>query len=160
MMERKGGKEVPSLEEWQKHFATAMFSGCLRVMIPPDDIESPIEKIAYMALAQMVVSYGAFHYTVKRQAHIKDYRVDFLISYSDKNIVIECDGHEFHEKTKQQASRDKKRDRELQKLGYYVLRYSGSDIVNDPEKICFDVQEIFGKPSWAPEGDEDGRRTT
>ena len=46
-------------------------------------------------------------------------------------IGVECDGHDFHEKTKEQAARDKKRDRDLQALGYRVLRFSGSEIYRD-----------------------------
>ena len=57
-----------------------------------------------------------------------EYRVDFLLRYrvvlpkfedgilvrdveSDKQMIVECDGHDFHERTKEQASRDKERDR-------------------------------------------------
>ena len=76
------------------------------------------------------------------------YRVDFLISvvippYEQKkikHIVVECDGHEFHEKTKEQAQRDKSRDRDLQSHGYTVLRFTGSEIWRDPNKC---VREVF-----------------
>ena len=33
---------------------------------------------------------------------------------------MECDGHDFHERTKEQASSDKKRDRSLQAAGFLV----------------------------------------
>ena len=46
-------------------------------------------------------------------------------------MVIECDGHNFHERTKEQASSDKERDRTLQKFGLLVFRYTGSDIWGD-----------------------------
>jgi very-short-patch-repair endonuclease len=66
----------------------------------------------------------------------KKYRVDFLICsiYQGKEfkIVVECDGHEFHEKTKQQAIRDKKRDRDLTKNNYTILHFTGSEIWKDP----------------------------
>lgn len=75
--------------------------------------------------------YGSF------QVVIGQYRVDFLIAvrdlmYGTAFFAIECDGHDFHEKTKQQAERDKKRDRYLQSRGIAVFRYGGSEIWRDP----------------------------
>lgn len=49
-----------------------------------------------------------------------------------KAILVECDGHEFHEKTKEQAARDKSRDRDLQAAGFPVYRFTGSEIWRDP----------------------------
>jgi hypothetical protein len=53
----------------------------------------------------------------------KDYRADFLITVEDWNwergqfqlskLVVEVDGHDFHERTKEQAQRDKSRDRAM-----------------------------------------------
>lgn len=61
-----------------------------------------------------------------------NYRSDFLVV--DRNglrVLIECDGHDFHERTKEQAERDRSRDREAQALGYYILRFTGSEIYRD-----------------------------
>lgn len=71
------------------------------------------------------------------QAKIGDFRVDFLISATAVDgrlvqAVVECDGHDFHERTKEQASKDKARDRRLQMSGFPVYRYSGSDLWRDP----------------------------
>lgn len=49
-------------------------------------------------------------------------------------FVVELDGHDFHERTKEQASRDKKRDRDLAAIGLPVIRFTGSDIYKDPVK--------------------------
>ncbi len=91
---------------------------------------------------------------IQPQKSIGDYRVDFLLSYTglerqkvesesprpedqwqdiriDKKMIVECDGHDFHERTKQQAARDKGRDRFLQSLGYPVFRFMGSEIFRD-----------------------------
>jgi len=64
------------------------------------------------------------------QFKIAQYRVDFLIQDADASIklVVEIDGHDFHEKTKEQARRDKKRERELTALGYRVIRFTGSEV--------------------------------
>jgi very-short-patch-repair endonuclease len=47
-------------------------------------------------------------------------------------LVVECDGHDFHEKTKQQVTKDNRRERELQIAGWHVFRFSGSG-------PCFEV---------------------
>lgn len=68
--------------------------------------------------------------TLGQQVQLGQYRVDFLLGLSGCNraIVIECDGHDFHERTKAQAQRDKSRDRWLQMHRYMVFRYTGTEI--------------------------------
>jgi very-short-patch-repair endonuclease len=62
---------------------------------------------------------------------------------------VEVDGHDFHDRTKRQASFDRKRDRELTLDGYPVIRYTGSDVYNDPikcaEDIHFQINELASK---------------
>lgn len=50
----------------------------------------------------------------------------------DSVLAIECDGHDFHEKTKAQALRDKGRDRHLLSHGINTIRFVGSEIYRDP----------------------------
>jgi uncharacterized protein DUF559 len=54
-------------------------------------------------------------------------------------LVIEVDGHDFHDRTKQQASYDRERDRELTLEGHRVIRFTGSDVFNDPYKCVEDI---------------------
>ncbi|WP_146255332.1 DUF559 domain-containing protein [Azospirillum sp. TSA6c] len=80
------------------------------------------------------------------QLPIGPYRIDIAvvaIGYEGQKllIAIECDGHDYHERTKQQASRDKKRDRLLQKAGWLVFRYTGSDIFRDGKKCAAEVAQ-------------------
>lgn len=71
------------------------------------------------------------------QYEVGPYRVDFVLGSTQhiadlrKHIVIECDGHQFHEKTKEQAARDKKRDRTLTTTFGAVLHFTGSEIYRD-----------------------------
>lgn len=58
-------------------------------------------------------------------------------------ICIEVDGHDFHERTKQQAQRDKSRDRLLTAKGYRVLRFTGSEIWKEPAKIVTEVEDVI-----------------
>lgn len=74
---------------------------------------------------------------------IGEYRVDFLILYTSGGIVVECDGHDFHERTKQQAARDRSKDRTLQSMGFRVLRFTGSEIWNAPLKCAKDVVRML-----------------
>lgn len=72
------------------------------------------------------------------QAQIDNRRVDFLFSsyhYSESKwryLLVECDGHDFHERTKEQASRDKSKDRTAVLAGYDCFRFTGSEIWRDP----------------------------
>lgn len=73
------------------------------------------------------------------------YVPDFLIlAEQDGRIfkcVVEVDGHDFHEKTKEQAAHDKKRDRWFQTNGYSVLRFTGSEVYADPKGCAGQVHD-------------------
>lgn len=77
------------------------------------------------------------------QVSIDGYRLDFLAIYRFENdlihTVIELDGHNFHERTKQQASHDKRRDRHFTKKGWQVLRYTGSDVWRSPSDCAREI---------------------
>lgn len=62
-----------------------------------------------------------------------NYRIDFAV-FSDLSypIFIECDGHDFHERTKEQAARDREKDRTVQAAGIPILRFTGSEIFRQP----------------------------
>lgn len=72
----------------------------------------------------------ASQWHLEPQVQVGSYRVDFLLRGQEKikGIVIECDGHDFHERTKEQAARDRSRDRDLTLSGYRVLRFTGAEI--------------------------------
>jgi very-short-patch-repair endonuclease len=98
---------------------------------------------------------------IQPQAQIGEYRVDFLVTWRKLDydvgengrvtpqatltwsVVVECDGHDFHEKTKGQAQRDKERDRELQRVGYNVFRFTGSEIWKDALHCAREVMEFL-----------------
>lgn len=113
---------------------------------------TPIEKIMYAILKRVVenyeFSYGNRALEFYFQQPVGQYRVDFLVTaeFSDDKIVIECDGHEFHEKTKEQAKHDKERDRYLTAQGFKILRYTGSEIYNDFDKIEKELTVLLDVP--------------
>lgn len=93
------------------------------------------------------------------QVQIAGWRVDFVIHYPVyrsgdyvlKRLLVECDGHEFHERTKEQAKRDRSRDRLAQYEGLPVFRFTGSEIWNDPQG-CAD--EVLQYMESGPEADQ------
>lgn len=110
--------------------------------------ESPIEQLMALALLDCreridfsfddKIYWLATNNQEEIEIKSKKYRVDFYLHFVfkyDKNIgelnlIIECDGHDFHEKTKEQVIKGNERDRELQKENYDILHFSGSEIYN------------------------------
>lgn len=98
--------------------------------------ESPIEEMFYIACLGLAVKLGNSDFILQPQEEIevnnKHYRADFLYVHKDYKLVIECDGHEFHEKTKEQVIKDNEQDYNLKQAGYDVLHFSGSQIYKNP----------------------------
>lgn len=94
---------------------------------------------------------GEVNVRIQPQVVLYGCRVDFLVTMNtveecaaglqvcSQQVIVECDGHEFHERTKEQASRDRERDRILQLQGLHVLRFTGSDIWQDVFKCAEEV---------------------
>jgi very-short-patch-repair endonuclease len=73
--------------------------------------------------------------------------VDFAIfvpkiSVKEPLVVIECDGHAYHERTPDQASEDKRRERTLQRLGIPALRFTGRDIVRNSAGAAEEIAQF------------------
>lgn len=77
-----------------------------------------------------------------RGAPILSYRADLFLICERSALVIECDGHDFHDRTKQQAAYDRARDRDLLKLDIATARFTGSEIHHEPERCASDVWAI------------------
>lgn len=65
------------------------------------------------------------------QHPFEQYMLDFAIVSNAGKIAVECDGHEYHERTREQAMHDRSRDRKCQLAGWKVLRFTGSEIHRD-----------------------------
>ena len=112
-----------------------------------ESCQSPIEVIFNYAFDILVFDRDIAYLYLEPQYDIvangNKYRADF---YFDNNVIleskhvcdnpfrliIECDGHEFHEKTKEQVKKNNNRNFDFQKEGYEVLHFSGSQIYNEP----------------------------
>lgn len=124
-----------------------------------ESCESPIEKVFGAALLHDLSSALGFRFIfVEDKKHfsagaendyllsqyvIGPYRVDFCVIRGPLKIAIECDGHDFHERTKEQARKDRSKDRWLQSHGYHVLRFTGSEIWKDPVDCAEQVLKLI-----------------
>lgn len=92
-------------------------------------------------------------FQISPQRPIGQYRADFAMMFGSSDsriqarVVVECDGHAFHEKTKAQAARDKMRDRAFLAQGWPVMRFTGSELHADPGK-CADEAATFLFDEW------------
>jgi hypothetical protein len=66
-------------------------------------------------------------------------------------IGFELDGHEFHERTKDQVILRDRRDADLQRLGWKIFHFSGAALYRNPEEVikpayifCEDQMRAFG----------------
>lgn len=105
---------------------------------------------------------------IEPQARIGEHRVDFLLTYrsarsfqpesspdapslrkrpslQQAQLIVECDGHDWHDRTKEQASSDRARDRSLQSFGMPVHRFTGSDIWSHPFRCAVEAVEALQK---------------
>jgi very-short-patch-repair endonuclease len=77
------------------------------------------------------------------------YRIDIALvmepyeKFGGFKIAVECDGHDFHERTKEQARRDRSRDRALILEGWRVLRFTGSEIWKDAAACASQVSKLL-----------------
>lgn len=78
----------------------------------------------------------------------KKYYVDFQFktrTLANLALLVELDGHDFHEKTKEQVRKDKERERDLIKNGYTILRYTGSEVYANPQKVVLECMGEYKK---------------
>lgn len=122
-----------------------------------EKIESPIEQIFITAFELYLIFNKKEDIYLFLQKEIiangKKYVVDFYFEEdenvnkfnTDKKIIIECDGYEFHQKTKEQVKHDNEREYDLKMAGYEILRFSGSQIYNEPFKCAEDTYNYIMK---------------
>lgn len=102
---------------------------------------------------KLIIESGPFehlHFGITPQFKVGKYKADFLLWFALKRfhagVIVECDGHAFHERTKEQAAHDKKRDRDLLTAGYPVLRFTGSEIFKDVLGCADQVRDALSEP--------------
>lgn len=150
------------------------FSQEMHSQIVDFEMSSPIEQLFFVAIqtmaraewidlnpepwelrGEMMPGLGLH---IFQQHKVGKYRVDFLIKRvwrdcvdfgqrgqdRSSSVIVELDGHAFHDRDKQQRSYEKARDRFLQREGFKVLHYTGSDVNADPYRIAHEVLDTVG----------------
>jgi very-short-patch-repair endonuclease len=74
-------------------------------------------------------------------ARLAGYEVDFL--WRGRRRVIEVDGHAYHS-TRQAASRDRRKDDDLEAAGYRVTRFTADQILHDPSDTLERTRRALG----------------
>lgn len=103
-----------------------------------------------------VISEAGFLFTIRAQYEVdygtKKYYPDFCLTIFDgssekaiSRIFVEIDGHEFHEKTKDQVRHDKVRERHLLEYCDGIVRFSGSEVYDDSDECARESLEILSK---------------
>lgn len=166
----------------RQRFMTEMFELYASYTCHQNVCESPIEKAFLNALYTVAPSHGAPieingacwdifaktgqaatqglyifpQFEIKLQ---KLYRADFLVASlgwhrkETVRVLVECDGHDFHERTKEQAAKDRSRDRDLTSNGHIIFRFTGSELFRDANACAEQVLHfIKGKPKSVSAG--------
>jgi hypothetical protein len=127
-------------------------------------LDSPLEvafAIWWRAYLLTMGSDGELEQQVQVVVDGRRYRLDFVVnppsdvaararavSISWPKLCVELDGHEFHERTKEQVAYRNQRDRDLQLDGWLVFHFSGSELHRDPmscvRSVALHSRKAFG----------------
>jgi very-short-patch-repair endonuclease len=136
---RQSNRAVDQHLAWDKDRLTALFKR----------VQSPIEAELGSALLATLPAITMFcnvidgkperddqGFFISPQFPVGNYRADFCIfmhtRFAAERLILECDGHQYHERTSDQAEHDKKRDRAFVESGLQVMRFTGTEIRRDP----------------------------
>lgn len=87
--------------------------------------------------------------TLAPQYKWNNYRIDWAVQLKGEKkntsdlFFIECDGHDFHERTKEQAERDRRKDRLIQQAGIPIMRFTGREIYRSPAACATQVIDFI-----------------
>jgi very-short-patch-repair endonuclease len=131
--------------QWMKQRVAKDFEREVRKAIDWSTITSPIEQIFLMEWKYHRVE-DRLGVTLEPQRMLPtsrgEFAVDFCVTRRGTRtplVVIEIDGHDFHEKTKEQARSDKQRERAIVRAGTTVLRFSASEVFRGPRGCVEEV---------------------
>lgn len=122
-----------------------------------DGCESPLEAafvVWWVALTRTRFDGIGLRRQVEVQAGGRSWRLDcqpfaysngvyaaLPASGNEPMIAVELDGHEFHERTKEQVTLRNQRDRALLSAGWTVLHVSGSEFNANPEEVVYGIYQ-------------------
>jgi hypothetical protein len=156
-------QEVPGDSEIEKLFFMALW---MRVRIGACEyrellVAREAEKVVSLQTVDNAsVAPKECRLILQPQVKIANRRVDFVLYAYDwrnefgpdpkpgewRRLIIECDGHNFHERTKEQAAKDRAKDRQAVLDGVDCFRFTGSELWRDPWACAEQVTD------WAIKG--------
>ena len=145
-------------------FRRELHAGGMEVYIKEKNIKSPIEQLFLIALHTILdIEFAEVNpspigsdsgiinlpgINIYPQYQLGKYFIDFVVSpqeLGNKNTVaVELDGHDFHDKNKQQRAYEKSRDRYIVNQGYKLLHFTGSEVTQNPFKVAYEVYNSMG----------------
>lgn len=158
-----------NIDEASRHCADVFKSDLLKILPGLQGrCESPIEAVLlfwWVSYQHLIDSTGAtddgpYAWSLLPQQEVvvngAVYRLDFEIvprsseraerlrasGFDLPRMAAELDGHEFHERTKEQVAYRNARDRALQNAGWRVLHFSGSEIARDPIDCLHELLDV------------------
>lgn len=134
--------------------------GNLEYEMEEGKIKSPIEQMFYVAWqygcegnddctldAQHKVGKFKCDFSVMLLDHFVNHEYRFTLKELEQldkelpKIVIELDGHQWHEKHASQVEKDKQRERFIVSQGYKVYRFSGWEVFRNPLDCVSEVRD-------------------
>lgn len=146
--------DITARLDWYKKRLAAEYEKRVRSDMTWNKVTSPIEQIFLMEWHFLRVD-DRHRVTIKPQRKLEldnqTYKIDFMVESTDgkTKIAIEIDGHEFHEKTPQQAQRDRERERSIVRHGYTIFRFTGSEVFRNARKCAEEVIALIDGPQRA-----------
>lgn len=124
-----------------------------RLWWPAGKVSETLDDFPFTVSDKSLFRFGEAHF-ILQQFQLPEARVDFLIMRYEKlpgkgdalhrrTVIVECDGHDFHERTKEQAQRDRSRDRAFQSQGMTIFRFTGSELWEDADDCAAQVETFF-----------------
>lgn len=146
-------EEVEKLQDYHKQNKICFeckykFIECLSCI---NICQSPLEQALFLALKDKNIN-AKLQMKINRNGESFDNIIpidkaniltipDFYIESNGKRITVYADGHTYHERTENQALRDRNIDRELQNLGFVVLRFTGKEIREKMESVIETIKK-------------------
>lgn len=164
-------EQVAKAAAWLADQSRTRFTEELQNQIADRLLESPLEAtfLAWWEAVDRLEAAGSdisVRLSLLNQHRVKvgdrEYRADFVISVGDTDfsyeahvagyhyplILVELDGHDYHERTKAQVIDRDQRDRALLAAGWRIFHFSGSELVRNPERCVREVRDLAEEALW------------
>lgn len=134
-------------------FARETFLLYIKSAIDKAANRSPLEAIFFAAWLALELGFRhrypgspLFSLTPQLEVEVEEarYRLDFAVffdraAHPSIRVAVELDGHDFHERTREQVISRNARDRALQSAGWHVFHYAGSEVAASPLRCASEV---------------------